>query len=108
MRGFSGPAGIIAVAGDMPNCIPAPLRPFKPDMQGRLHRRSRALRASVDSTSLEPVSRVRLSAPSERAPTSAPSARTTIDIILQGSTVELFHAHRVAVAPLGSDRKSVV
>lgn len=43
---------------------------------------------------------MRLREPSERAPTS--STRTTIDVILQGSTVELFHAHGVAVAPLGS------
>jgi hypothetical protein len=48
------------------------------------------------------LSRVRVRDPLEGAPTSVPSARTTIDIILQGSTVELFHAHGVAVAPLGS------
>lgn len=72
-------------------------------MQGRRNRRSRTLgSASVESTSVEPASRVRVSEASERAPTSAPSTRTTIDIILQGSTVELFHAHDVAVAPLGS------
>jgi hypothetical protein len=72
-------------------------------MRGRRSRRSRQLRAASEpSSSGEPASRVRVRESSERAPTSSPSARTTIDVILQGSTVELFHAHRVAVAPLGS------
>lgn len=42
------------------------------------------------------------SSTSERAPPSIPSARTTVDLILQGSTVELFHAHGIGVAPIGS------
>jgi hypothetical protein len=37
----------------------------------------------------------------QRAPTSA-AARTTIDTIVNSSTVELFSAYRLAVAPLGS------
>jgi hypothetical protein len=37
----------------------------------------------------------------ERAPASATS-RTTIDTIVQSSAVALFHAHDLAVAPLGS------
>jgi hypothetical protein len=72
-------------------------------MKGGRNRRSRTLRAATAlAGSAEPISRVRVIEPSERAPTSARSARATIDIILQGSTVELFHAHGVAVAPLGS------
>jgi Chemotaxis phosphatase CheX len=39
--------------------------------------------------------------PGDGAPTSVTS-RTTIDTILQSSTVALFHAHGLGVAPLGS------
>lgn len=71
-------------------------------MRGRKDARPRALGAVTPSRPGEPASTVRRSPTSDRIPPAVTSARTTIDIILQGSAVELFHAHGVAVAPLGS------
>lgn len=71
-------------------------------MRGRRTLRTRTLRAATPpGPQPEPASGVRVSAPKDPTVT-VPSARTTIDIILQGSAVELFHAHGVAVAPIGS------
>jgi len=72
-------------------------------MRGRRNPRSRTLRAAaLEARQCEPASAVRAIVQSEPTPAPVHSARTTIDIILQGSAVELFHAHGVAVAPLGS------
>ncbi|HTV20100.1 MAG TPA: hypothetical protein VMG12_15560 [Polyangiaceae bacterium] len=71
-------------------------------MRGRSDSRPRVLGAAVASKQAEPASTVRVARSNERTLPAVASARPTIDIILQGSTVELFHAHGVAVAPLGS------
>jgi hypothetical protein len=68
----------------------------------RAHPRSRTLRAmNAVVPPSEPRSGTRRVVDAERA-LAANGSRTTIDTIVQSSTVALFHAHGLAVAPLGS------